>query len=80
MAKTNSKGSVLDAAYEVLSAANEPLHVRELTRRLLEGARWKTEGKTPSATVNARIAVDIKELGDESRFVRSAPGMFTVRR
>ena len=70
--------TALEAAYEVLNEAEEPLHYEEVTRRMLERGLWQTRGKTPWATVNARIAVDIKELGQESRFLRVGRGIFTV--
>ena len=70
--------NALDAAYEVLRDAGEPLHYRELTQRILDGGLWTTQGKTPWDTVNARLSVDIRERGGESRFRRTAPGMFTL--
>ena len=68
----------LDAATAVLSEAGEPLHYREITRRMLARGLWTTNGKTPWETVNARITVDIRGRGAASRFVRVAPGRFTL--
>ena len=68
--------TALDAACKVLREAGEPLHYQEITRRVLDGGLWRTQGKTPSATVNARLAVDIKQPG--SRFRRVAPGIYSV--
>ena len=39
---------------------------------------WTTAGKTPWSTVNARLAVDIKNLGSASRFVRAGRGLFAL--
>lgn len=69
----------LDAAYEVLGDAGEPLDKREIARRILERGLLTTDGKTPWETVRARIQTDIKEDGDRSRFVQVAPGAFAVR-
>lgn len=70
--------SARDAAVEVLSAADEPLHYREITERILERDLWATSGKTPEATVNAQIVTEINSKGQESRFVRTAPGTFAL--
>lgn len=71
--------SVLDRVETVLAQAGKPLHYQEITERLLEGGLWKTKGKTPSATVNAQLAVDIKKRGANSRFQRTAKGVFALR-
>jgi restriction system protein len=70
----------LDASEKVLQETGQPLHYKEITNRILSQNYWQTEGKTPDQTVNARIAVDIKKRGDNSRFVRTAPGVFGLRR
>ena len=71
--------NALDAAYEVLRAAGEPLHYREITQRALDRGLWTTKGLTPWDTVNAQIAVDIKRNGKRSRFYRAGPGVFGCR-
>lgn len=70
--------TALDAAFEVLKKAGEPLHYREITKRILAAKLWQTEGKTPWDTVKAQLCVDLKESGDASRFERVAPGVFTI--
>lgn len=70
---------VLDAVGEVLAQASEPLRVEELTARILKSGLWQTTGKTPTATVQARLASDIKAGGEGSRFVRTAPSTFALR-
>ncbi len=67
-----------DAAYRVLKEAGEPLHYREITRRALDGAYLITNSKTPEATVNAQLAVDIKRHGEKSRFRRVGAGRFEL--
>lgn len=69
----------LDAAAAVLEKAGEPLHYRELTKRMLAQNLWQTAGQTPWNTVNANIAVDISDSGSLSRFQRTGPGIFALR-
>lgn len=71
--------NALDAAYQVLLAAGEPLHVHEIARRMLEQGLWTTKGKTPEATIDSCITVDMKHLGDASRFRRAGKRTFTVQ-
>jgi restriction system protein len=68
----------LDKVEVVLQDAGQPLHYNEITRLLLTTGVWATGGKTPQATVNARIAEDIKH-NPASRFVRNGKGIFTLR-
>jgi len=72
----------LDAAHEILKQAGQPLHYREITRRALEQGLTESRGKTPEATMNAQLAVNIKraaEGGPSSRFVRVGRGVFGLR-
>ena len=72
--------NAIDAVEVVLAEAGEPLGYREITRRVLEQGLWQTEGLTPEATINARLGTDIKDLGAGSRFQRTAPGVFALRK
>jgi restriction system protein len=72
----------LDAAYEILKQAGQPLHYREITRRALGQGLIESKGKTPEATMNAQLAVNIKraeEGGPPSPFVRGGRGVFGLR-
>jgi restriction system protein len=71
---------VVQAAEVVLEQAGEPLHVQELTRRVLQSGLWQTEGKTPDATLSARLGDDIKQHGTVSCFQRTAKNTFALRR
>ncbi len=71
--------SFKEAARAVLTAADEPLSYREITRRALDLGLLTTEGKTPEASVNARMSVDISRKGSESAFIRTAPATFGLR-
>ena len=70
--------SAIDAAFVVLSESEEPLHPREITKRMLERGLWHTKGKTPHDSVKARLADDIELHGRESRFCRVRPGVYAV--
>ena len=67
-----SRSSASDAAYEVLLESGEPLHYREITKRMIESGRWASDGRTPSNTVNSAIVTD-------RRFVRVWPGVYGLR-
>lgn len=45
-------------AYQILKEAGKPLHSKEITKRALERG-LVTDGKTPEATMNALLVVDI---------------------
>jgi len=66
----------LTAVEKVLLNIGKPLHYKQITEKIIEKGLWKTEGKTPDQTINARISVDIKKYGRNSRFIRTAPGVF----
>ncbi len=70
---------VLDAVRRVLEEEGGPLHYKEITERILDQGLWRTEGLTPWNTVNAQLAVDIKERGEQSLFYRAAPGVYGIR-
>jgi restriction system protein len=70
--------SALDAARQVLTQEGGPLHYKEITHRALASRCWQPSGKTPEATLNAQLAVNIKKLGDASPFRRVRPGVFAL--
>jgi restriction system protein len=71
--------SLLDAVHAELVTADTPLTVAELTARLLASGAWSTNGKTPEATVASRLAVDVKQRAEDSRFIRIAPNTYGLR-
>jgi restriction system protein len=71
--------SALDAAANVLGAAGTPLRVDEITARVVADGQWVSKGKTPAATIEAQLAMEIKKHGKASRFVRTAPRTYGVR-
>lgn len=68
--------SFKDIAYEILKEVGKPLHSKEITRRALERGWLKTAGKTPEATMNAQLIVDINTKKEKSRFIKTFPSTF----
>ncbi len=64
----------LDAAYQVLKQANQPLHYTEIASRALAANLLDTQGQTPEATMGSRLYTDTKRPG--SRFRRVSRGIF----
>ncbi len=72
--------NAFEAAYQILSQAGEPLHYRELTKRMITSGLWTEHGggRTPEATVNATISRDIRNNDAASRFRRVGRGVFEI--
>jgi restriction system protein len=71
--------TVLQAIERVLAEAKTPLSYREITDRILLAGLWHTDGKTPWATINAQLSVNIKTHEHESKFQRVGKGLFALR-
>lgn len=69
--------STLRVVEEILKQAAQPLTVRQIVERA--GAKLPSRSKTPDTVVARDLAMDIKQLGDESKFARTAPGRYTLR-
>ncbi len=67
--------SLIEAVYVVLKDAGMPLKPEEILTRVFQKNLWHTTGKTPLATLTARLYVDIKEK-HPSRFMKTANGCF----
>jgi len=72
------KTSGLDAAVIVLRAAGEPMNCGDLVKAMLDNDLWKTNGKTPSATLYSAIHIEIAKKGAASRFRKADRGMFEL--
>ncbi|MBW8017284.1 MAG: restriction endonuclease [Planctomycetes bacterium] len=68
-----------EAVIKVLNAEAKPLHTKAITDMILSRGLWQTSGKTPAATIEARLAADIKHNGNLSPFVRVAPSTYGLR-
>lgn len=53
---------------------------KQLIDRALAQGMLESAGKTPWQTMKAKLSVDIRRRGNESLFVRTAPGRFYLRR
>lgn len=71
--------NVQDAALEILKGAGRPLHAKEIAEQIMAAGLWQSDGKTPDATVSARLYSDIKNNGDKSPFVKVGPQTFALR-
>jgi len=69
--------SGLDLAAKVLAEAREPLNAKAIAERAV-AAGWKTNGKTPEATLYAAIIREIARKGAESRFRKTDRGLFAA--
>ena len=69
--------STLIVVEEVLRETQSPMVVKEIVQRA--GDRLPTRSKTPDTVVARDLAIDIKRLGEDSRFARVAPGKYTLR-
>lgn len=67
-----------DAALRVLSEAGEPLHYKEITRRILAQKLKATAGRSPEASVNSTLADSIKH-DPTSPFVRVDQAVYALR-
>jgi len=70
--------SFKDIAYQILKEAGKPFHSKEITKIALERGWLKTAGKTPEATMNAQLIVDINAKKEKSRFVKTSPSIFAI--
>src|SRR3989338_8018733 len=66
------------SAMEILKKAGTPLHYGEITKLALESGILETEGATPEATMGAQLVMDIKNKGEGSDFIKTAPGTFAL--
>jgi len=76
--RTVAKTGGLSAAVKVLQEAGQPLNCQEMIKRILEKGYWKTDGKTPAATIYSAIIREIKEKGEASRFRKTQRGKFEL--
>ena len=73
------RSKVVEAARKVLRDAGQPLHPDEIAKRMVRTGLWKSSGRTPGATVGARIYRDMQRHGERSPFVKVRRGVFGLR-
>jgi hypothetical protein len=79
VAAQTTRPSLLNLAAIALAEAHEPLNCRQMVERVLATGLWKTEGKTPAATLTSAILRECKQKGDQARFRKVGPGKFSAR-
>jgi len=73
------KLSCVTAAIKVLGESTEPMNAQELITAMETKGYWTSPGgKTPHATLYSAILRDLAK-GDDSKFVKTERGRFTVR-
>jgi 3-methyladenine DNA glycosylase/8-oxoguanine DNA glycosylase len=71
--------SALDAAAKVLEESAEPLNTKQMVDAMAAKGYWTSPGgKTPHATLYSAILREIASKGNESRFVKTERGQFTI--
>jgi len=57
------------AAQAVLTAADEPLDYREITQWSLDRKLIQSTGRTPEATMNAQMSMEVERRSETSIFI-----------
>jgi len=70
---------VKTAAIQVLQQSGTAMHAKDIAEQIMAAGLWQSGGKTPEATVSARLYSDIKSNGDKSFFVKVGPQTFALR-
>jgi restriction system protein len=75
--------SFLDAAEYVLRqfGGDQPMHYRDIVRKALDLGLIQTRGRTPEASLNAQVGVEIsrcKQRGEPPRFARYPCGLIAL--
>ena len=78
--KGGKKPSGLDAATRVLAESQEPMGVKKIVEVAFAKGYWKSDGKTPHATVYSAIIREIAAKGEKSRFKKVERGRFAANK
>jgi hypothetical protein len=74
--RQDGKMSGLDAAAQVLKDKGEPMRCKDIVESMLAKGLWKTNGKTPAATLYSAMLREIDTKPGASRFVKTGRGLF----
>lgn len=69
--------STLSTVEQVMRETKTPMSVRDIVEAA--GDALPTRSKTPDTVVARDLSMDIKRLGADSKFIRTAPGRYTMR-
>lgn len=72
------KKSFKSVAKKILVSVGKPLHYKDITERALKNNLIESNGKTPWATMNAQLSIEIKN--ENSDFYRSKPGYYGLKK
>ena len=75
---TSRGPSGLDAAAQVLAETGTPMSAKDMVEGMLAKGIWKTNGKTPAATIYAAIIREIAAKGTGARFSKVERGKFEL--
>ncbi len=68
--------SLLNLAAKALAESGQPLNCKEMAERVLATGLWKSEGKTPAATLSSAILREMRTRGEAARFRKVERGKF----
>ena len=78
--KGEKRLSLVDAAHQVLQKAKKPMSVKDIYERVIDAGLWEPKaGATPIASLGAKLYLEIKNKGNESRFVKADRGLFAAK-
>jgi len=76
--KAKKRIGILDAAAAILAKANGPMGCKAIVDTAIESGVWKTNGKTPAATLYAAMTREIAKKGKDARFKKVDRGLFVT--
>jgi len=74
------EGTALAVAEVVLREVGKALTCQEMVEVMVGSGRWKTNGKTPDATLYVTLTRDIGKYGEGSPFVKVGKKSFEVKK
>lgn len=77
--KLSRSMNLAEMAAEVLHRTGKPLHYQKITEQILNSGAWKPITKTPGASVNSAMVIDIQKNETKSQFVRTGRGVYALR-
>jgi hypothetical protein len=69
--------STLAVVERIMRETQEPMSVRDIVEAA--GEALPTRSKTPDTVVARDLSMDIKRKGEDSTFIRTSPGRYTIR-
>lgn len=70
----------IEAIERVLEDEKKPLHYADIADLIVEKGYRNSVGATPASSVNVYLSSDIKESGDNSKFVKVQMGTFVLKK